>query len=191
MIYLFSKMKDYYRILDIRKEASQRAIFKAFRKEYLSSSGDFVKAQEVFSAYLILSQNSRKYFDILQKRSGDSKRRNQKYLNIITLQSAKADLIFEDLNTRPDQIISVLKKPPFKEAAQGLMAIFLNIADSSFAWAFRLIFISIVIFAVVDNSNTLTYLTSFGLLVFAFILFQKGVMNSRKEKIDQIIKAHT
>jgi hypothetical protein len=190
VIYLFSKMKDYYRILDIRKEASQRVIFKAFRKEYLSSSNNLAKAQAVFSAYLILSQNSRKYFEILQKQLSANKRLNPKYLNIIANQNTAAKQIIKDLETSPHQIKIILKKYPLQEIALSLVAVFFGFTKTYISWALIVILILIAHFWLLEE-NSLTYLSRLGLLLLAFILFQKGVMNSRKEKIDQIIKAHT
>jgi hypothetical protein len=184
-------MKNFYQVLGLSQEASQRSVFRAFRKKYPSPLNNSARTQEVLTAYLVLSQNSRKYFDILQKQLEANKTPNKKYLKIISNQSAKADLILQNLSTKSDQIISVLKKSPFKEAALGLIGISLNINDSSFAWAFRLIFISIVLFVVIENSNILTYLTGLALLIFAAILLERGVVNSRKEKIDKIISDYS
>lgn len=120
-------MTNYYHILKIPQNASKQRTFIAFKKRYLQEKQEDIKI-DLLTGFLLIVNERQKFLDILLKQQKRGKPLTPKYFRLISSERKRAETMITN-TSKKKQLESALKSYPFKEAASGLLFLFLYGAD--------------------------------------------------------------
>lgn len=181
-------MKDYYKVLKLSKYASSFKIFKEFRSKYLLKNLDPSERSQILTAFIILQESSRKFYDIALQQHIDGVRVNPKYISIIKRLEEKAKDIEKD-EDRINKIEKILKKFPL---AHSIIEFFsMMIFQVSIGWialGIFLFFISLVFTAYyISEGNLHAIFVTSSIMFFSIFIHNYGILKYRKEEIEYIL----
>lgn len=171
-----------YNILDVQNNQSTLRYFKAFSRKYLAAQS-VQERQSAIAAYLILSSEFKKHYDVLLEQHKSGIALNQKYVKVVEnrVQMAKR-LLDERKHTSLKQrlnhfpwtsllldVLNIVFEAGLRTATVGLMLLFA---------AFGLL-----VYAMVLPSWT-PAIIGFTALFPSYLIFERGVWEDRKERFD-------
>lgn len=177
-------MINYYKLLNIPPKASKHKAFRAFRKQYFNEEKADVNIELLTGLLLVLNERQ-KFLDILLLQQERNEQLNPKYQMIIASERKKAETVINN-SFSESQLRKALKVYPLKEAADGLLFLFLRGADR-FYFEFSYMFVLIgVIFLIQSIQNSpLTYV-GFALILLGIFVHIRIVHAVKIRKIERI-----
>lgn len=180
-----NRLKDYYRILGLKRSASSWAIFKHFRKRFLKVKASKEVSKELWCSYAILQEPSRKYYDLVLKQESLGKSPNPKYLRVLEQRDKEAKLIYYQ-QTKFESIKGELKEIDFGRIALNFFELIMGggIDYSAIAILFLLGGLSGMVYGII-HSSALIALPFAMLGALGLWILNYAIMKFRKESIDK------
>lgn len=105
-------MENYYKILNLNSKASQKKIFKKFRRLIISENNNSEQTKSFLKAYFVLQEDSKKFYDLIIIKRIEKK----KYIDVVNRKEKRANQFYENYLNDNSLINKPLKSFPLTNA---------------------------------------------------------------------------
>ena len=181
-------LKDYYQILGLSKKASALQVFKEFKARFLKDEEPTQAKQQVLTAYIVLQEHSRKYYDILLEQHKNNRPLSPKYVAIIEMREKKAKEVLENTGGNSKVLIEPLVDYPWSGVWESFFDMFMEVYYSWIAIGLVVTVASIItaVFTL-KNGNWIAFVVCLVFSALGIVLHNRGILKYKKQKVDWII----
>ncbi|MCP4181690.1 MAG: hypothetical protein GY756_28320 [bacterium] len=181
-------MKDYYKILGVKRKASQNRIFRRFRSQILELDINSDKVQDLIAGYLILQKKPRKLYNVLLLQYESKKVLSDKYVNALKGNENKAQHLSKKYeNDRDFFLESLTKKPTVELLLSAIGPITGTDLSTPTSLGFGSLLIGTILIVIgLSRLNSAFLIISVFLMIIGIILCRKGITEWRRENFKRV-----
>ena len=179
-------MKNYYEILNIQESTGSLKIFKEFKKLYLNTNNKLNRL-ELLSAYFVLQETSRKFYNISLKQYNNGEKINPNYKSVVEYQEKRARDIIDYDKKKFELLNKYLTDYPI--GASSIETIEL-VTGNNIGWT--ALGISLSLFGIISigkniiNAQWYLLLISLILFIIGVFMHNHGILKIKKEKTEKL-----
>ena len=163
-------------------------VFKEFRARFLKDGESLILKEQALTAYIVLQENSRKYYDIILEQQQNNRPLSPKYLAIVERKEKKAKEVFDNLSDNANTLIEPLVNYPWSGVWRAFFDMFLEVYYSWIAIGLVITIVGIITaLFTLNNGNWIVFLICLLFSALGLALHNRGILKYKKQEIDWII----